>query len=494
MDIHSEIPAVSRTDLFAKLRKLPFVRYTDIFFQSKMHFMLIGLLTVLSNIFGLELPVYCCIIAMAIYIAFFGKDFLPLIPLVGCGYITVSRHNNPGINPNSIFYPQNSGLFIFALLCLLAIAMVIRLCFDPEIGQKAFLTAKRKQLGGILLLCASYMLAGAFSGSYTRSNMLFAFLQAMSVFLPYYLFSGSIKWQEAPNRYFAWTGICLGFSLVVEIIAIYITVNPIVNNAINRNLIYTGWGNYNNIGAYLVLMIPFAFQLGTVKKRSWLYSLCGSLFLVGVLLTCSRTSILVGVLTFFLSMMALFVHSRHRRICVQTNLIVFGTLLALVLIFYYDVFISYLKIFTIERSISSRFAGFSEGFQQFLKYPVFGGSFYAKDYLLEEWSTVVTFTSRFPARWHNTLIQMGASCGTVGLLAYGYHRYRTIRLFAAKRTIENTFTGISIFALLLMSLFDCHFFNIAPTLFYSMALAFSEKHSTEKEIPRHFHEVHHALR
>ena len=35
--------------------------------------------------------------------------------------------------------------------------------------------------------------------------------------------------------------------------------------------------------------------------------------------------------------------------------------------------------------------------------------------------------------------------------------------------------NISVMILLLCSLLDCHFFNVGPTLFYSVTLAFLEK-------------------
>lgn len=479
---------ISQSDhLFTRLRSFPFVKYTDQFFMSKLHFLLIGALTVLSNLFGLELPVYCCFIAFGIYISLFGKDLLPLIPIIICCYIAPSRDNNPGINPDSIFYPENGGILLIILVALFAACVAFRLALDPQIGRRSFLKAKRKLLPGIIALGCAYLLAGAFSGNYFAngwSNTVFAALQFASILLPYYLLTGAVKWDEAHSRYFAWAGICVGFSVLIEILAVYIIADPIVGNEIDRNRIYTGWGNYNNMGALLAMMIPFAFQLGCTKKRSWLYSLCGGLFLMGVLLTCSRTSIIIGVAIFVASVMELFLNSRYRRICVRTNLIAFAIMGTLVLIFYHDVIPSYIEIFTIQRSISSRFAGFEEGIMQFMKYPLFGGSFYATDYYLEEWSTVDAFTSFFPARWHNTPIQLVASCGIMGFAAYAYHRLQTIYLIMSKQSIENIYIVLSVCALLLTSLFDCHFFNIGPTLFYSMALAFAEKYTSPDDPAR----------
>jgi hypothetical protein len=57
---------------------------------------------------------------------------------------------------------------------------------------------------------------------------------------------------------------------------------------------------------------------------------------------------------------------------------------------------------------------------------------------------------------------------------------QTIRLFWRKRQRNMTFLGISLISLLLMSLLDCHFYNVGPALFYSAALAFAEKCPTEK--------------
>ena len=48
--------------------------------------------------------------------------------------------------------------------------------------------------------------------------------------------------------------------------------------------------------------------------------------------------------------------------------------------------------------------------------------------------------------------------------------------------MEKSFIGLSILVLLLTSLLDCHFFNIGPVLFYSMALAFAEKINEEPEV------------
>lgn len=79
-----------------------------------------------------------------------------------------------------------------------------------------------------------------------------------------------------------------------------------------------------------------------------------------------------------------------------------------------------------------------------------------------------------PARWHNTIIQIVASTGFVGLVAYVLHRIRTLELFFRRPALEKTYIGFCVLALLLSSLVDCHFFNIGPGLLYGLLLACAE--------------------
>ena len=126
--------------------------------------------------------------------------------------------------------------------------------------------------------------------------------------------------------------------------------------------------------------------------------------------------------------------------------------------------------------VSQRDNLFYYGMKQFMGAPVFGGSFFPQgEYVPWDWSTSAAFSSFFPPRWHNTLVQLGASCGIVGLIGYSIHRLETIGLFLKDQSVGKWYIAFSILVLLTCSLLDCHFFNIGPVLFYSMALAFAEK-------------------
>lgn len=471
-----------QNNFISRLQALPFAGYWNAFLYSPTFLVLIGTLALVSNLFSAELPVYCAYILIAVLISVFGRDYLPIIPMVVCGYISASAGNNPGKNETSIFF-GTTGICILCLAGIFVVSLIVRLAMDHQIGRKAFFTQKRKFLPGILALGAAYLLAGAGSGHYWDrgySNLLFGTLQFLSVFLLYYIFCGAVRWELAPNNYFAWTGVCVGFVLLGEILGIYISGGVIVEGEILREKICTGWGHYNNMGALLAMMIPFAFQLACLKKRSWIYYLCGAVFLIGVFLTCSRTSILFACGTYAASCLVVLFRSRNRRVGLITNAISFAVIVSCILIFREYLFKLIVSMVSNTDSMNVRQEGYRAGISQFLKHPLFGGTFYPLDYALYEYSDVEAFTSFFPARWHNTFIQLAASAGVCGLIGYLWHRVQTVRFVFAKPTVQTLCIGISLGTLLLCSQLDCHFFNIGPTMVYSMALAFMEHHQNTK--------------
>lgn len=467
----------TRDHLFARLRRASFVPGMDAFFLSNKYLILLGLLTVAGNAFSLELPVYGIFAAIAVYLCLFGRDLLPLIPILICCYIVPSRDSNPGIYEDSFFYGPG-GMAIAVMAALMVLGVLLRLALDPELGQMALLKTKRALLPGLVAVGITYVIGGIGSGHYFdrgTANLVFGIVQFLAIALLYFILTAAVRWNEAPKHYFSRVCLTWGCILLVELAVMYLQARPFVDGELNRNVLFTGWGNYNCMGALLTMMIPFAFHLGTVRKPTWLYSNVAALFLVGVILTCSRTSLVIAVVTYVVCLVYLMIKSSRRWSCVAVNAISFGGALAYLLIFHYDLFLEYLDIFTITRSVNSRLDGFEAGIAQFLDAPILGGGFFPVDYPLEIWSTVDAVTSFFPAFWHNTIIQLLATCGIVGLAVYCWHRWQTVRLLIKKPTIQNVYIFLSIAAMLAMSMFDCHLFKVAPTVVYSIALAFAEK-------------------
>lgn len=453
------------------------IQRINILLYRPAYLVFIGGLTMLSNIFGLELIVYTAFILIGAYVCLFARDLLPLLPLFVCGYITPSRDNNPGLNANSVFSDRGSCLYLGILLLGLVACLIYRLIKDPFFGGKKFLLKKRNLLTGMLLLCATYFVSGLGSGQLSElgwRNLFFAFLQFMAIFGLYFLFTGAVRWDLAPKAYLFWACTCVGYALLFELLNIYLTADVIIDGAICRNNIFTGWGHYNNIGAMFAMIIPMPFFLtGKGRYASFAYG-SAILFYIGLVFTCSRGSILIGTLIFVTTYILSLCHRRHAR---RQLVIHIGALAAVVLgiLFMEDDFLQLFGIFgEIGLQSSARLRIYGLGIDQFKRFPVFGGSFFPVDVDIYSWSTSAEFVSIFPPRWHNTLVQLLASGGIVALVGYVIHRFQTVKLFIKDFNDEKLFAALSILALLMTSFLDCHFFNIGPVLLYSVTLAVVE--------------------
>lgn len=461
----------------AALRNSPAVTKINRFLACPTYILTVSALALAGNLFALELPVYTLYVAIGIYLFLLGEDLLPLMPLVILCYIVPSVGNNPGLTAQSIFALERGGIYLLVLAGTMVVTLLVRLLTDKEWGRKAFFTKKRALTGGFLLLSLTYLASGIGSDNYktlASKNLIFAFVQAASVALPYLLFSGGVDWKKVRKDYFAWIGFGVGCVLLGQILWTYATTDVVVAGSIERKLIFTGWGMYNNMGGLLAMMIPFPFYLASRFRKGWIGSVVGTVFLVGVLLTCSRSSILTGCAVYALciGLMIFSASNRHgNAVALITVLSVMGIVF---LIFRGQLVRLFAEIIGRGLDPNSRDMIFKDGWNLFLRNPVFGNTFYPPANMAWSWSTNSGFTSFFPARWHNTFIQLLASCGVMGLGAYLLHRVQTIRVFLRDRTREKAFIACSLAVLLITSLFDCHFFNIGPALFYSMALAFGE--------------------
>lgn len=449
------------------------------FLRTPWYVLIMGVLTAASSLLGLDLPFYTLYLGMGICISLFSEDLLPLVPLVLLGYVSPSRENNPGRYPDSIFYPQNGGIVLIVLGGLFVASLIFRLVTDKELGGKKFLTTKRKLTGGMVLLGITYLLSGIGLDNYPElagKNLTFALLQFAAVFAMYFFFTGAVRWDRVPKAYLAWSGLTVGCVVLLQLLENYLSGRIFDGSSMDRELIATGWGMHNNIGCMMAVMMPFGFYLASKSKRSWLFNILGTALLLGTMISCSRTSMVMAMLGYVACAILLLKNPKTRKANLWIYLVALATVLVGVVIFADKIFGIFERFFSEMGNVSKRDKLITYGFRQFLSEPIFGGSFYPQgEYTPWDWSNLESFSSFFPPRWHSTVTQILASCGAVGITAYAIHRFQTLKLFWKNRSHEKTYIGISLAVLLMASLLDCHFFNIGPVLFYSMALAFVEK-------------------
>lgn len=465
-----------------QLRQSPRVQAINSFLRSPGYILALSLLTVVCNLLGLELVYYTLVIALGLYVITLSKDLLPIMPMIMLCYIVPSVKNNPGRHGDSIFSFSNGGAYILVLASVVVVFLIWRLISDKEMGR-AFLTHKRSLVSGMLFLGVGYLLSGIGSYRYFDvfgRNLLFAFLQFISIALLYFLFTATVDWFNVPKDYLAWMGLGIGFTVLPQLLMAYLSGQAFMEGTgtMDRELIYTGWGMHNNIGGLMVMMIPFAYYLAYTKKHSWVYNLLGTMLLGGVMLSCSRTAMAVGAGIYLVCAVILLKNKRTRKENLWVYCIGALAVLGFVAVFFEKLMEIFSLFFEEIGLVSKRDVLLENGLKKFGNDPIFGGSFFFKgtpgEFVPWDFSEQATFSSFFPPRWHNTLVQIAASCGVVGLVGYGFHRFQTFRMLWKNRSTENLFIALYLAALLLCSLMDCHFFNVGPVLFYSMALAFAE--------------------
>lgn len=442
------------------------------FFYTPYYIIAVAVLSLAAHFFSAELAVYTVFAAVGLYAGFLGNDLLPMTPLFLFCYILPSTANNPAKQEASVF-TGNRGLWILGLGIALVCAMVV---FFIRHRKTAF-SVRHRLLPGMLVLCGAYMLSGIGSAAYPgflKQNLIYCALQCACILVPYWLLSGGVRWTQVRKDYLSWIGICAGVFLLLQLGWCYLSNGVIENGAIVRTRIYTGWGMYNNIGSMLAMMLPFAFSLALIHKKDFLGFLLGGIFLCGILLTCSRASILVSGFVFILCLALLIRYTQNRKLFL---VILFGLIVA-ALIGCVVMWETIMSLFSdiIKKGLDphTRDEIYTEGIKLFKQAPLLGNSFFSPGYVPWDFSEIDAFSSLVPPRWCNTVVQLLVSAGVVGLAAYLYHRVDTLVLFWKRRGMANNFILCSIAALLLTSLLDCHFFNLGPVLFYSSMLAFAE--------------------
>lgn len=448
--------------------KSPIVDRLNAFFSSEYAVGVLSFFALSSALFGLELYVYSFICIAGIYLSLFGRDFRFFVPAALYACVAISNQNNPNVNPESVIYPENGFWIVIvfaALFALLAIWRVARL-------KGGFFRQKRKFLSGFLALGAAFFVGSFGTIEHIWLNLRYGAVLFVSLFAMYYLLTATIDWKSLPKDYFAWVLFFLGLCSAGQLLEVYLNGNVIVDGQIVRANIFVGWGTYNNLGLMILLGMPGAFYLSTVRKRGFAFNLFGNFFYLCVLLSNSRTCILAGATVYFLCMYFVLREKKNHRQNFGVFLAAFLILLALFLFFGEYVMKLFNGLIEIGANSSGRWEIYGLGVKQFFSAPMLGKGFFACD-AYPWWE--VAGENLLPPLWHNTFIQMLASCGLVGLFAYVYHRVQTFWHFVSSPTKEKTFLGICILAFLLTNLLDCHFFLLGPGLFYSSFLALAEK-------------------
>lgn len=237
------------------------------------------------------------------------------------------------------------------------------------------------------------------------------------------------------------------------------------NGQIVKETIKLGWGMWNNIGGILAFLLPVHFYFATtIKKVGPVFYFSGIVSFIAIILTLSRSSLICACFTIVICVIISCFTGKNKLINMVITIVIAISSVLVTLILLKNFSLVLADYFERGLDDNGRFKMYWHGLQNFLNNPICGGGFYSS------YATEYTFIEFLPYRYHNTFIQMIATTGILGLSAYVFHRYQTLRLVLSKKHISTVFIALSIGTMLCGSLLDNHFFNIYPAFIYSIML------------------------
>lgn len=475
-----------------KLKDNPFIKFLSKFTSSIWFIFFIGVLIVCSEVFAIEIYVYYSIaILCGLIPCLLCNDMTSAIPPFAMGYMSFSRINNNTLIEKSLFTNPTfiNNFIVVVIIC--ALSLISRLIVDIIFRKRVYQFPR--QTLGFVILGIFYILGGLFTPDFNGKTAFFGLVQILSIGITYFLFFYLIDWRNHKKDYFAYLVITVGFVAIIETICTKFNVSELIYGYEKNENFFTGWGVSNNVGGQITFSLAGFIYLAITKKQPWIPLLLMIITLFGVCLTESRGAMITCFAASIVLIIVLLIVTkkmqRIKNICALGGIAI--TLGVLIPVFYNDFFHIFFDrlIETIKNSSdlnefsTNRILLYKEGIRLGLTHPLFGNGWYAcKGEISFNFAT-----GFFPPRWHNTFIQIFASCGIFGLLAYLFHRFEFYFTFFKKPTIHKAMICCSIGVFLCASLFDCFFSNVGPGLLYGILLVMLEMSyytelSTKKQI------------
>lgn len=231
----------------------------------------------------------------------------------------------------------------------------------------------------------------------------------------------------------------------------------------------------NYLSSVFLMSIPTGCILCGRNKK---YFIGMALMYIAMLLSGSRSGLIFGTLIMLICAAYLLAPKRvllkkHKRTIVIVSCVLAVAAAGLIAVFYADRFANGAE------GDATRIKFIKLGLSQFLAHPIFGVGIGCLEGM-ELFKAKVPGTILF---YHNLVIQVPASTGLVGMAAYMWAFWRTIRLFWRDRRDRRLFPyAISYFGLLLMSLTNPGIFCPFPELaLLVIMLAVTEEESNKNK-------------
>lgn len=458
--------------MLTKVRNNRVISKIDEFFQGRLYPIAVAAVVFAVHCLGLDSAGFLLLSAAIAYINLFCKDTRPMMTTALFIVMCVSMQNSPGYGTGgeSDYYGRTSTIIVIAICaCLILFSSLFRVIADGKVKE----LFRRKSLSiGMLAFVAACALGGIFTKYYRIDNLLVALTMFGGMLFAYSYWSATTEKRDDDLIYLSRVCVLVALEVVAQIAFLYLKkfdFGDPLNDAWKGDII-VGWGVSNSVGELVAFMLPFSFYLMYKQERGYLYFFVVVLSMVAIYFTLSRCALLFSVPIVIAGSIvncAIGVNKKHNRVFVLITLL---ALFVVIVVLATTGAAQKLLQFFLEAKLNDRgrFSIWKEMLDYFTESPVFGAGFSA--FMINHGKI-----SAFHGMAHNTVIQVISSTGIVGILAFGYHRFETVKLFVRKPSVDKLFMAAAILEFLCMSLFDSIFFYANFTVFYTAILTIVEK-------------------
>lgn len=447
---------------FDKLVGSRFGVTADKFINTPWYSVAVGVVCLLSHFFDIPVVGAVLLVLLLVPALLFCKNSFTLAPfLLMCAFVMSSN-----TQPDTGYY--NTPLRI-SVLCIALVFVVAALVFNliyygkwKRIFKKSYLTISLAIVSGALIV------GGVGTEWYTLSGMGSSLAIAVTMYLPYSLLVNCGEYNGRKTvEYFAIAVIVAALVIGADFLRQYVINDLGINSDkwLIKDCLKLGFVGPNTGSAIVTIAIPLTFYLVYVYRHGYLFVPLVALELLIIVAAISRASFVVAAPgTFIVAVVLCFKKKRGRL----GYWIAFG--LACVAVFAIAIAFRHMLIDIVKELFAGDITGsgrtklWTLGFDVWKGAPVFGAGLW-----------FLRLNGYWYYSFHCTPLTYLYCAGIVGLLAYGYHRYRTVRLtFSAKLNSERVFVALTVLAMLCNALLDIAMTSPTHLLYYAIMLALIE--------------------
>lgn len=443
-----------------------FVAMLRCFFMGPIYPIIVCLIVFLGYVYEIEFYLNVINVLLAVVMLSVCDSLRPFIVVVASYVYQISVAHSPSFPANSDYLITPPGLYLTVSLFVLAGIALIRFFIRNNLISLQILKSL-PMLPAFFMLSFAFLVNGAFSGAWNMASLAYGLLNILAFFGIFYIFYLGFRNERAVPllKYLSYVSALMALVLISEVIWVYKFGGVFDQGSVLKSKILFGWGNWNTMGQNLTVLIPVIFYGAMKNKCPWFYFGVATATLVAAILTLSRNALIFATLSYAVCVViACFFGNNQKAFRVILPTGVAGIAVGVV-VFWEKLSVTFADFLDRGLSDNGRFDLYHRGIAEFLEAPLFGKGFFGID------TDIANFVDFFPDMMHNTPVQLLASMGIVGFIAYLYYRYRTVKLVLKRPSLEKTMIAMSLFVLALQSLLDNFIFYVQPMIYYSIALA-----------------------